>query len=125
MTSDSGENKSDNAGKDLVSSNEVKTVESAEPTGALEDSKEQLATGNSSEDGIHNPQTSDSNNSEQECENQNIEANKTETINPGTNSESENKNQMSISSEQVTGWTESKLRKEWRKFNLDLSPKVC
>jgi hypothetical protein len=125
VSSDSDENKSNNASKNLDISNEVKVIDSAEPSGKLEDSKDQIATGNSPKDGIHDPETCDStDNVMQECESQNTEGNKTETVDSGTNS-AENTTKMSVSSEKVTGWTESKLRKEWRKFNLDLSPKVC
>ncbi|XP_061164186.1 rab proteins geranylgeranyltransferase component A 2-like [Saccostrea echinata] len=43
---------------------------------------------------------------------------------PASNTESENNNLTSVSNEQAMLWTESRLRKEWRKFNLDLSPKL-
>ncbi|XP_062592919.1 rab proteins geranylgeranyltransferase component A 2-like [Saccostrea cucullata] len=41
-----------------------------------------------------------------------------------SNTDSENKNLTNVSNQQPLLWTESRLRKEWRKFNLDLSPKL-
>ncbi|XP_078325419.1 rab proteins geranylgeranyltransferase component A 2-like [Crassostrea virginica] len=72
----------------------------------------------------HALETAESDGNKEECGPQDPTQEGSEAGSPDTNNQSSGKSQPSVEKEQSPLWTESRLKKDWRKFNLDLSPKL-
>ena len=72
----------------------------------------------------HVQETAECDGNKEECGSQDPTQEGSEAGSPDTNNQSSGKSQPSVEKEQSPLWTESRLKKDWRKFNLDLSPKV-